>query len=180
MRLIPYLICPSPETLRVLPGILRPTDLQRRFAHRIEHNFIPIPKLRDCIIDNVSVGTSTDWISQLAKHTCRVGWSGLPTDTNAAMRTADPRMLSAWTEEKHRRWACEQETLIMQQLSFQEQDSYPFHTSDRADIIVRDLKTGQCHISGNFERACWNFNNWSVSRTMLDVWPDLSGHIKVH
>lgn len=180
MRVIPYLICPSPQTLHALPGMLRPTDLQKRLAHRIEHNFIPFPKLRDCVIDHASFSTTNDWIAQLAEHTCRVAWPD--TTTNANISDTKPESSSARAEETHHRWAREQQTLIMQQLSLQDLDSPVLKKSSlqQPEIIVRNPKTGQCHISKHFERACWTYDNWSVSRSFLKVWPDLNGHIKVH
>lgn len=173
MRVMPYLICQSLETWSTLPGMLHPTNLQQRVLHRIEYAFIPIPKLRECMIDH-STPTTTDWIAHLAAHSCHVAY---PNHNNADVNDAIDGHVGAHNDIKIKPSSTTnttpltpdnmKETLILQ------------NDSRYTDMVTRDLKTGQLYISPGFERACWTFENWSVSRGILGVWPDLNGHIKV-
>lgn len=155
---MPYLIHPCAETLEALPGILRPTEVQRKLAHRIEYNFVPIPKLRNCLIDY-----PTEWIAQLGIHKCSVGWSGVFGDTGGATLS----VAGNWSYNPH--------VVLMERLRLGE----TLNEAKQAKIIVRDPGTGRCYISKQFERACWAFDNWSIDKSVLNVWPDLSGHIRV-
>ncbi|KAK5082366.1 hypothetical protein LTR05_007512 [Lithohypha guttulata] len=156
-RVMPYLINPSPQVLATLPGVLRPTDLQLRVVHDISANFIPIPALR-----NLLMHESADFYTLLGSNDYRVEWQGVWGDVGGAVLTR----AGSWEYD-------------LKTISQQTRDSVRVVEGQPAKAVMRDRISGRRYISEQFQRCCWIFNNWSIRRDILQIWPDLSGHIQL-
>lgn len=167
MRMMPYLISPSAATMRAMPGMLRPTTLQRRAPHNVEYSFIPIPKFRDCFIDDPKASATT-WLAELIQHQCYMAWPHFSREEVYMSSQGFP-------DTAHGQWMGQQQHFGLTKDSLD-----PYSNAISAKMIVHDLDSGEMQISEHFERACWTFDNWSISKHVLDTWPDLGGHIKVY
>lgn len=157
-RFMPFLIDPSSKTLSALPGVLRPTELQMRTPHDISVNFIPIPMLRNCLLYS-----SMDWFALLAQYDYSVRWEGVWGDIGGAMLFPGGQ------------WEFDPRTAM------EEHGNKSVETDDvkKPKAVVYDPVTRRRHITEHFEKCCWTFDNWSVRHDILQLWPDLSGHIRL-
>lgn len=160
-RFMAFLIQPSQEALRRLPEVLQPTTLQKGISHDTTINFIPIPKLRDALLQK-----SADPMQILSQYTCRINWRGDFGDIGGAILHKN----GGW-EYALERARQTQDTLQM--------DSQKGKSKDFPAVML-DPNTKRRYITDFYEHFCWNSQNWSLAKTILNVWPDLSGQITVY
>lgn len=157
-KLLPFLINPTSSTLAALPEVLHPTDLQMRVYHDVSVNFIPIPMLRNCLLNK-----SSDWFAILGHYDYRVNWHGTWGDIGGAHMN----MIGHWQFDP--------QVAVAEQVISASQST----EADKLKAVLCDPGTGRRYISEHYERSCWHIDNWSLSRDVLSVWPDLSGHMKL-
>lgn len=157
-RFLPFLIDPSSSNLAILPNLLRPTNSQLRHHHDVSINFIPIPKLRDCLLES-----SIDWFTILGEYECRLNWPGVWGDLGGAQLGNSGK------------WGYNQQHGTIKPHKSESQKT----NLGKPQAVVYDHATGRRHISEEYEKSCWSYENWSMSKEILEIWPDLSGHIKL-
>lgn len=157
-RFMSFLIHPCQKTLSSLPGVLRPTEFQTRIPHDVSINFIPIPMLRNCLLHK-----SGSCLNLLGSFGYRVDWKGDWGDVGGATLASTGR------------WQYEQGGFAIDRARW----SQDANSGAKMKAVILDPMTGRRHISAEFEKCCWNFDNWSVKRDILKIWPDLAGHIRL-
>lgn len=156
-RFMAFLIKPCRKTFNSLPGVLRPTEFQTRIPHDVSVNFIPIPMLRNCLLHK-----SANCLDVLGSYGYRVDWKGDWGDVGGATLASTGR------------WQ------YLQNGPHPEKVNSPGAVDgSRKKAIVLNPENGRRQLSKEFEECCWTFDNWSVSRDILRIWPDLAGHIRL-
>jgi hypothetical protein len=119
VRIMRWLILPNEKTFAGIPSILKPTATQMRFPHSVAIDFLPIPTLRDILVQKPQ-----DWHIPLSKCKYSCNWD----------------------------------------------DSI-------GPAIITGPVTGRRHLSEQFEKHICDYQNWTVGKSILETWPDLSGEI---
>lgn len=158
-RMMIFLIAPSEKTLSQLPHILRPTDDQMRIAHDITLNFIPFPQLRSSLVRKPA-----DWLTILMLHNFHLNWTGDWGDI-CGMAKSKPVASYQPLGSNAPIWEFDQSTRSYGPLF------------DKA--IFYDAQSDRRYVGQAFEMHCWTQENWSVSKNILNSWPELEGHITV-
>lgn len=158
-RFMAFLIEPSTHALLQLPRVLLPTDLQRRISHDVSINFIPIPKLRDSILHK-----SANCLMILSEYEYRVNWKGSWGDIGGA------------TLHKKGNWEYDPKVRMQEHV----QGNAHNKQKKSPEAVSFDSTTGRRLITEAYEKFCWDHQNWSVKKEILQIWPALSGHIMLH
>lgn len=155
-KILPYLIAPSRHTWLQLPSLLRPTILQMQVPHDITTSFLPVPALRDSLIRR-----PMNWLESLLFHRLFLKWAGEWGNTGQAQLTN----AGNWSHRP-------------QPLSEFAETSFSIETGS-AKAILCDPITERRFISDEFQKSCWNTDNWCASKSILGVWPELDGQIEL-
>lgn len=161
---MPYIVLPCQQTWESLPEALRPTEFQHQTPHDIIVDFLPIPPLRNLLSHRYA-----DWLIFASRYNLTLDWPGVWGDVQGASLTE----AGNW----HQNY---QPLRLRKNIDFSlqiksEARSRQTYLSEMKAIKI-DPASGQKYVSQEFERQCWNPENWHFDEEITDVWPEIGDY----
>lgn len=160
---MPYLLKPSQSTWDCLPVVLQPTQNQFEYAHDITISFLPIPILRNLLVQD-----PTDWLKHASQHDLRLGWPGSWGDVGGAALTE----VGNWRQTCH----SSGEQKFANVTPVVDIDDPMESLNSKMEAIVVNPSSGRRYVSQGFEQHCWASENWQFGKGILSIWPELARH----